>query len=273
MSTNANRNPLRLSPTVFLGLLVFGLLSILSNTSIPNPDLVAWTGLRDPKVLVLTAHPDDECMFFAPAIIAMRAENISVSALCLSTGNATGLGATRRSELFASYAVLGVPSEQIVALDNPALQDGMNEYWDPKDIAVALKSYLELHPIDLIVTFDTGGITQHPNHCPLSHALESFPTGRPRLLTLKTVPKYIKFTGPVFVLSLKLRHLLTTITSPLFSTPSYIKNPGVVFTSDVKGYKTALQAMQQHESQLVWFRWLYVAASKYMWSVTLVEVV
>lgn len=31
------------------------------------------------------------------------------------------------------------------------------------------------------------------------------------------------------------------------------------------GYMRALQAMMQHHSQLVWFRWLYVSFSRYMW--------
>jgi N-acetylglucosaminylphosphatidylinositol deacetylase len=43
-------------------------------------------------------------------------------------------------------------------------------------------------------------------------------------------------------------------------------------TSPASGYWQALKAMMQHRSQLVWFRWLYVAFSKYMWSNRLVEV-
>jgi N-acetylglucosaminylphosphatidylinositol deacetylase len=37
------------------------------------------------------------------------------------------------------------------------------------------------------------------------------------------------------------------------------------FVSGIGEYLKALQAMQAHQSQLVWFRWLYVAFSKYMW--------
>jgi hypothetical protein len=44
----------------------------------------------------------------------------------------------------------------------------------------------------------------------------------------------------------------------------------LTITSTVEGYKLALEAMMRHKSQLVWFRWLYVGASKYMWSNTLV---
>lgn len=37
------------------------------------------------------------------------------------------------------------------------------------------------------------------------------------------------------------------------------------FVSGIEGYMAALRAMAQHRSQLVWFRWLYVAFSRYMW--------
>lgn len=41
------------------------------------------------RTLVVIAHPDDECMFFAPAIIQLVALNANVHLLCLSQGMAT----------------------------------------------------------------------------------------------------------------------------------------------------------------------------------------
>lgn len=38
-----------------------------------------------------------------------------------------------------------------------------------------------------------------------------------------------------------------------------------VAVSGWDGYMRALQAMMEHRSQLVWFRWLYVSFSRYMW--------
>ena len=37
-------------------------------------------------VLLVTAHPDDEAMFFAPALAALQRQEASVWVLCLSTG-------------------------------------------------------------------------------------------------------------------------------------------------------------------------------------------
>lgn len=66
----------------------------------------------------MTAHPDDEVMFFAPTILALVGMGVQVHALCLSTGDADKLGDTRRQELVASYARLGVPVGQVESIDD-----------------------------------------------------------------------------------------------------------------------------------------------------------
>jgi N-acetylglucosaminylphosphatidylinositol deacetylase len=38
-----------------------------------------------------------------------------------------------------------------------------------------------------------------------------------------------------------------------------------VFVSGAKAYTTAFKAMLAHKSQLVWFRWLHLLFSRYMW--------
>lgn len=50
--------------------------------------------LRNKRVLLLIAHPDDEAMFFAPAVTALARPELQnhVRILCLSTGIAPWLG-------------------------------------------------------------------------------------------------------------------------------------------------------------------------------------
>jgi N-acetylglucosaminylphosphatidylinositol deacetylase len=124
-----------------------------------------------------------------------------------------------------------------------------------------------------IVTFDAGGITQHPNHIPLAAGVRALSrSSHPiRLVLLETVPKHIKFTGPLYPLGLKTIHLLSQV-SFLADNWNFRTGKGssLTITSTIEGYKLALEAMMRHKSQLVWFRWLYVGASKYMWSNTLV---
>ena len=40
----------------------------------------------------MTAHPDDECMFFGPTLCHLADRNIQAKVLCLSTGNFYGKG-------------------------------------------------------------------------------------------------------------------------------------------------------------------------------------
>lgn len=53
------------------------LLKVPSNREINGADI---------RALIVTAHPDDECMFFAPTIIRLVELNASVHLLCLSEG-------------------------------------------------------------------------------------------------------------------------------------------------------------------------------------------
>ena len=48
--------------------------------------------LGERGVLLVTAHPDDEAMFFVPTILALQARSVRVHVLCLSTGEFDGLG-------------------------------------------------------------------------------------------------------------------------------------------------------------------------------------
>lgn len=43
-------------------------------------------GSRSTQALLVTAHPDDECMFFAPTILNLVESKVDLHLLCLSTG-------------------------------------------------------------------------------------------------------------------------------------------------------------------------------------------
>jgi N-acetylglucosaminylphosphatidylinositol deacetylase len=62
--------------------------------------------IRKHNILYVIAHPDDEAMFFVPSILELRRTN-NLHLLCLSNGNADGLGKIREKELHASCKYLG----------------------------------------------------------------------------------------------------------------------------------------------------------------------
>ena len=61
-------------------------------------------------------------MFFLPTIMDLRRKN-NLYLLCLSNGNADGLGRVREKELKESAKHLGFQEYEVV--NDPALQDGM----------------------------------------------------------------------------------------------------------------------------------------------------
>ncbi|KOS15835.1 hypothetical protein Malapachy_3486 [Malassezia pachydermatis] len=203
--------------------------------------------------LVVTAHPDDECMFFGPVIQTLVRANVTVSALCLSEGNAEGLGSLRRHELFASYHALGVPNDHVTCLDDPQLPDSMELTWDPEHIRQLLLSYLSYRDIDTIITFDHQGVSLHPNHKAVYHGVQAMQArwpaehgSRPKVWALVTLSWRSKFLGY------------------LASMGQLASTYDVLILTPWATYWQSLMAMRQHASQLVWFRYLYVLCSSYM---------
>jgi len=67
-------------------------------------------------VLLVVAHPDDESMFFAPTILFLKSKGHNIHILCMSQGNADGLGITRKQELYRACDTLKIPREQVKVL-------------------------------------------------------------------------------------------------------------------------------------------------------------
>jgi N-acetylglucosaminylphosphatidylinositol deacetylase len=325
-------------PLIFSSLILFISLLVACLYRPIVSENVFVTGRNGDRILLLTAHPDDECMFFAPTLQALakvhgqpveqhtfhhqkifssvtyKSPTTQVYSLCLSTGNADGLGETRRLELARSLDILGVESSNRWLIDHPfvsyskvfkrtnsiysKLQDNITSQWDPKIIAEVIMPYLLQHkftvvchafnisflfsPFSQILTFDFEGISSHPNHQSLpsgaAHLVKSLSQVNadppPRLFTLVTVPLVSKYTGflapTLMKLDLLLPHRLKWLLIPFLrafdataGTPRIGALP--VFVSGIPEFSTALRAMYAHQSQLVWFRWLYVLFSRYMW--------
>jgi N-acetylglucosaminylphosphatidylinositol deacetylase len=124
------------------------------------------------RVLLLTAHPDDECMFFAPTLLALKnRQQVSrdVYSLCLSIGDADGLGETRAIELGKSLDLLGIDEHKRWILDIPCvhalltysvmltsprrireLKDNITLSWGHQAIANVVRPYVVDHKIDTV---------------------------------------------------------------------------------------------------------------------------
>ncbi|XP_044459818.1 N-acetylglucosaminyl-phosphatidylinositol de-N-acetylase isoform X3 [Triticum aestivum] len=111
------------------------------------------------------------CMFFSPTILFLESKGHKLHVLCMSLGNADGFGDTRKEELYNACATLKIPAEQVAVLDHQNLQDGFHEEWDHGLLAELTMEQIQLWDIDTIVTFDSYGVSGHPNHRDVHHGI------------------------------------------------------------------------------------------------------
>ncbi|XP_064620481.1 N-acetylglucosaminyl-phosphatidylinositol de-N-acetylase-like [Lineus longissimus] len=204
------------------------------------------------KVLLVTAHPDDECMFFSPTILHLTSAGHKVFLLCLSTGDFYGQGETRRVELIRSCEVLGIPEEHVFIVDDKALPDDPKVNWDPERICFYAYDYVTKLDINTIITFDESGVSGHMNHKATHRAFW-------RCLFQDNLPQGVEF----YCLKTTniLRKYISVLDLPISLLTSGFK---FVFISDWENVIRGQKAMQAHWSQLTWFRMLYIIFSGYM---------
>ncbi|PVU86620.1 hypothetical protein BB561_006641 [Smittium simulii] len=212
------------------------------------------------NITFVTAHPDDETMFFAPAILALKdVPNVSISLVCFSTGDSQGLGRIRKTELTKVVSKLGISPSNLIIIDDPAFPDDIKKTWDPVLMAKALEAIIVASETDMlaIFTFDNQGISGHPNHISLyigikfmiqtSQTFKFKPVELYTLNSLSLVRKYLFFLDSIFSLG-----------------DFYRKSDSVLFVNGLEKYKLSCKTMDVHETQLVWYRKLYVTFSRYM---------
>ncbi|CAG8738609.1 372_t:CDS:2, partial [Gigaspora rosea] len=155
-------------------------------------------------------------------------------------GNESGLGNIRKKELEASCTSLGIDVKFVKCLNHPELQDGPKNVWNPELISSTIEEYVEKHGIDVIITFDDKGISGHPNH---SAAYNGASPSSEKDLHDKN--------------KLKNQELIEKEDKLLNLPDSFL------FVSTLPQYIKSRTSMTYHKSQLVWFRYLYILASRY----------
>jgi len=167
-------------------------------------------------------------------------------------GNYDGLGKVREKELENAARVLSFDRFQI--LEDEELQDGPQEFWSPDYIVNRIIEYTSTHNTSGIISFDTQGISGHPNHISIGLALKLLKKNakfaETKLYHLSTVNVFRKFIGP-------LDYLISSLDPYTFSSFNYL---------------LSIRSMKAHKSQFVWFRWLFVVFSRYTCLNTLVPV-
>ncbi|CAK9185743.1 unnamed protein product [Ilex paraguariensis] len=127
--------------------------------------------LHRKNVLLVISHPDDESMFFSPTINYLTSRGHNLHILCLSTGNADGMGNIRKEELYLASAILKVPLQQVKILDHTDLQDGFGKVWNCNLVARIIEEEIHTREIEVVITFDNYGVSGHCNHCDVNRGV------------------------------------------------------------------------------------------------------
>lgn len=196
------------------------------------------------RVLLVTAHPDDEVMFFGPTILGLLSAGCQLYLLVLSPGREPGH--TRKQELYRSCHILGLASQNIVIVRHTKLRDDPSVRWREELVSSIVTRQVTSLNIDTVITFDRQGVSGHKNHIALYYgvlcsALENVTTTVYSLTSVNILRKYSS------VLDVPMSFLLCP----------------TVFVSSLAQWWTIQRAMMAHHSQYTWFRKLYMVFSRY----------
>jgi N-acetylglucosaminylphosphatidylinositol deacetylase len=255
-----------------------------------------------PALLIVIAHPDDESIFFVPAIDALQSSKMcsETHILCCSTGNSEGKGSIRAGELVSAAKVLNINEKNIAILDHYALRDGMLEKWDSLAVATAVsaavRKIIESQGNSrkgnsnsnsagvCIVTFDAKGISGHPNHSAVFRGVEEFLQSSADLYMssnhvvvcykLETVSILRKFSSIFDISTSFCIHLLKkALTTCNYKQKNDTYPKSVDWPDNLLliggGIKLTHLAMIEHKSQYIWWRQLFVIFSRYSFINTL----
>uniref|UniRef100_A0A3P9BHA9 N-acetylglucosaminylphosphatidylinositol deacetylase n=1 Tax=Maylandia zebra TaxID=106582 RepID=A0A3P9BHA9_9CICH len=214
------------------------------------------TNGEDIRALVVTAHPDDECMFFAPTIIRLIELNATVHLLCLSEGNYYNQGAQRKKELLNSCAVLGIPASRIIIINHKKLPDDPKAEWSVSFVSSEILKHIRAHSINMV---------RPTLHSHFKRTVSQTMTLCWRgTWTMASLIVSLSFLPDCTLLSLVTVGLLRKYISFLDVPLSWFLPSCVCCIIGSKPYKQAKAAMLCHRTQLLWFRYLYITFSRYM---------
>ena len=135
--------------------------------------------LRHRRALVVVAHPDDETFGLGAVVDQLTSNGVHVDQLCFTRGEASTLGASpdlaerRAVELRAACTALGI--HRLNQLPYP---DGHLAEVSQEELANYVEAMLD--GASVLVVFEAGGITGHPDHQAATAAALLAAAPRPR---------------------------------------------------------------------------------------------
>ena len=216
------------------------------------------TMLNKKSILLITAHPDDEIMFYSPTLKAITNSNSTVKILCLSNGNYDKIGHIRTEEYKAISKALKMEDNEI--LNIPSLQDNITMKWEASVVSEQIEQFLNKHnDIDTIMTFDEHGVTNHPNHISCYDGLVHY---------INKHREELKMKKDLHMYLLDSFNPLMQYTGIIPFITMYLKEHGFFNWNCMFSYKY----MSMYKSQFNFLRKLHVVFSSYSYSNSFTEV-
>ena len=227
------------------------------------------------NLLLVVAHPDDECLFFSPTLRVLFTQcHFTLNLIVFSRGNHVGLGETRARELHGSCQMLNIAQDRCISLDLPQIQDNPKVWWSERELLPIIDKYVKKWSIDFLVSFDNGGISGHLNHRAVGSAVRLYTRNQTNTMIkssyeLKSVSLLRKYSSIldfywIFISTLpRLLHAFFVVLDPFNLFPS-IDQSYVLLISTPNDYMASRTAFASHQSQYGWDRHLYLLASRYM---------
>lgn len=208
--------------------------------------------------LLVIAHPDDETMFFGPTLFNIIDSNKSIVILSLSNGGANGLGRVREEEFANMTKALGSKVISYIEKSN-RFPDTMIEPWDISQVGLAIVDFMrsQERKFQTVLTFDPYGVSGHMNHQSIHKSMT----------LVKNLINDDKLTFLVLKSVSLSRKYLSMLEATVKLTTNYLfgatKNSFSV-TINLSQYWRLREVLKIHKSQMLWFRYLYMTFSRYM---------
>jgi N-acetylglucosaminylphosphatidylinositol deacetylase len=97
------------------------------------------------RIALITAHPDDESMFFTPTLFTLSL-SAQIYLLCFSSGDYEHLGETRKRELAKCCDYLEIKTLEII--EDEDFKDGPNHTWNTQKITSIVSNFVKKHGIE-----------------------------------------------------------------------------------------------------------------------------
>ncbi|GBE58869.1 N-acetylglucosaminyl-phosphatidylinositol de-n-acetylase, putative [Babesia ovata] len=202
----------------------------------------------DKSIAFVTAHPDDESMFFTPLLELLSSTpsiaggRVRVELISLTKGDFAGLGDVRIVELDAVCRRYKV---NCTVVDESEWQDGPSA-WDVEKVSERIEEFVNERGVGLIFTFDRHGASGHPNHISVHEAV----------LNMK------KRLPGVTVWRLHTYAILNKYFAPFAVVRSLFVRPSLISFSPLK----VIRNMSVHRSQWRWYLYLWSLFGSYSYT-------